>query len=280
MWTVSREEGKTYITIDTPVETRYTVVDRPADLSRLKAVMMDMDGSSTDTESVVLESIREMMAYATGNPDFRFKTEDYPNIIGDSTTNHVRYLVGEYGLDGNGLDELISVYYDSYHKLLYEVRDGHREAGLEELIKPMPYLREFLLGLKGRGLKVGLVTSSLYEEMEIVMRHVFETLGMGVDFTDFYDGVISAEAAGEPFLKPHPNLYVLMQGMLDVGPEEAFVIEDSTAGIAAGRIAGHAVVAVPHRDTRSHDFSLANLGVAYGGLREIEEKILVKHGAL
>ncbi|MBN1417216.1 MAG: HAD family phosphatase [Planctomycetes bacterium] len=267
-WRFDSEGGRSYVTVHTPVETRYAIADVPARFPDLEAVMMDMDGSSTDTEKLVLEAMRRMMASALGEPSFAFAREDYPHIIGDSTTNHVRYLVARYGLAAAALDEAIEAYYAEYHRTLRDIRDGR--IG-DRLIEPMPGLPEFLSTCKRRGIRVGLVTSSLREEVDIIMPEVFGRMGIAERFERFYDGVIAADEVGEAFLKPHPNLYVRMaeEKLRIRNRRRAFVIEDSTAGIIAGRIAGFAVVAVPHPGTRDHDVTLANLGLAEGGLPEI-----------
>lgn len=269
MWKTYWEGDRHYLFIDTPVETRYRLEDPDLEEDHIEAVMMDMDGSSTDTEKLVLEAMRGMMGEALDDPGFQFAREDFPNIIGDSTTNHVTWLISKYRLDLNRRSEYIENYYAKYHELLRQIRDGEMR---DRLIEPMPFLKEFLTGLKERGIKVGLVTSSLRLEVDIVMPEVFRAMDMDPDYAAFYDGVMTADDAGEPFLKPHPNLYVLMREALGVPREQTFVIEDSTAGIAAGRVAGVSVQAVPHHHTKDHSFDLANLGLAQGGLKEVWER--------
>ncbi len=266
MWKTYYENSRQYLLIDTPVETRYLIEEPHLDRAHIEAVMMDMDGSSTDTEKLVLEAMRRMMGEALKNPDFAFAREDYPHIIGDSTTNHVTWLINKYGLDLRDRDYHINNYYAKYHETLRNIRD---RVITDRLIEPMPYLREFLLGAKERGIKLGLVTSSLKLEVDIVMPEVFRGMGLDPDYESFYDGVIAADQVGESFLKPHPNLYVIMRENLGAAKDRSLVIEDSTAGIAAGRISGVSVYAVPHHHTRDHSFDLANLGFAKDGLREV-----------
>ncbi len=272
-WKITSEQEKQYVTVYTPVETRYLISDAPSSFQTLEAVMMDMDGSSTDTEKLVLEAMRQMMGEVLSNPNFQFAREDFPHIIGDSTTNHVRYLVKTYNLDPAGLDQYIETYYRRYHQTLYDIRDGKIT---DTLIEPMPGLKEFLTALRQREVKIGLVTSSLKKEADIVMPEVFKGMGMDPDYESFYDGIIAADEVGEAFLKPHPNLYIRMaEEKLNVrSKKNCFVVEDSTAGIIAARLAGFAVAAVPHPGTRDHSFELANLGVMRRGLPEILERNL------
>lgn len=268
MWKIVHESGRRYLFIDTPVETHYLIPEPATRLDAIEAVMMDMDGSSTDTEKLVLEAMRRMMADSLGRDDFAFAPGDFAHIVGDSTTNHVTWLVRKYGLDPARRDDYIALYYKYYHQTLSDIRDGKRDEGL---IEPMPHLGEFLTWARARGLKIGIVTSSIEWELDIVMTEVFKRLGWSTPFKEFYDATIGADAVGEPFLKPHPNLYVLMAEKLGVAPGRAVVVEDSTAGILAGRVAGFSVAAVPHHHTEGHSFDMADLGVMEGGLAEVRE---------
>lgn len=269
-WTYIEADGETWVEIGTPVRTRYALTEGPRAFSNLRAVLMDMDGSSTDTEKLVLESMRRAVAGELGRADFSFAAADFPNIIGDSTTNHMRYLSRTYGFPAEHIDRVMADYYRFYHKLLEDIAAGRVQ---DRLIEPMPDLRRFLETAKRQGLRIALVTSSLGKEVELVMPVVFAGMGMdGADYRDYYDAVMFADHVGEPFLKPHPNLYTLAMERVGVAPHECFVVEDSTAGILAGRLAGCSVVAVPHPHTKEHDFRNANLGVAANGLADILER--------
>lgn len=73
-----------------------------APLKGLKAVVMDMDGTTTTTEELCTYSLEVMVRKITGllSPAQWVgldHTKDYPNIIGNSTTKHVEYLIKKYG---------------------------------------------------------------------------------------------------------------------------------------------------------------------------------------
>lgn len=70
-------------------------------LSRLTAAVMDMDGTTTTTETLCLHSLETMVRRITGRPSKDDwpgldPDKDYPNVIGNSTTRHVEYLVRTY----------------------------------------------------------------------------------------------------------------------------------------------------------------------------------------
>ena len=106
------------------------------------------------------------------------------------------------------------------------------------------------------GIKIGLVTSGLYEKAWPEILSAFKTLGMG-DPKDFYDAIISAGfplrkgsvgTLGELSPKPHPWLY---SETSIVGLGEAFAdrsrvvgIEDSGAGACSVRLAGYSTIGI------------------------------------
>lgn len=67
----------------------------------LEAAVMDMDGTTTTTEALCIESLATMVSCMTGaekaGAQYALRPEqDYPHIIGNSTTRHVEYLVTRY----------------------------------------------------------------------------------------------------------------------------------------------------------------------------------------
>jgi len=72
-----------------------------APLGHLTAAVMDMDGTTTTTEELCIHSLEYMLRAMSGK--FTHEewsgldhTADYPNIIGNSTTKHVEYLITKY----------------------------------------------------------------------------------------------------------------------------------------------------------------------------------------
>ena len=116
--------------------------------------------------------------------------------------------------------------------------------------------KDFLLELKSMGVKLGLVTSGLYEKAYPEILSTFNTLGLGKP-DDFYDSIITAGfplrkgscgTLGELSPKPHPWLYagVARVGLgLDFSDRHSIVgIEDSGAGITSIRLAGFAAIGI------------------------------------
>ncbi|MFA7692835.1 MAG: hypothetical protein WCX86_08050 [Candidatus Hydrogenedentales bacterium] len=70
----------------------------------MEAAVMDMDGTTTTTEALCIESLATMVSCMCGKGkagafSILSPERDYPHIIGNSTTLHVKYLVTTYGGD-------------------------------------------------------------------------------------------------------------------------------------------------------------------------------------
>lgn len=70
-------------------------------LDSIAAVLMDMDGTTTTTEELCIHSLEFMIRRMSNRLDKSVwggldHNEDYPHIIGNSTTKHVEYLIRKY----------------------------------------------------------------------------------------------------------------------------------------------------------------------------------------
>lgn len=68
----------------------------------LKAAVMDMDGTTTTTEPLCINALETMVGRISGHMDDAGWSgldpeQDYPHIIGNSSTRHVEYLLQAYG---------------------------------------------------------------------------------------------------------------------------------------------------------------------------------------
>ncbi len=99
--------GEEFALIPNPdyIHPRYEVVPLAPKLAAsagpLVAVVMDMDGTTTTTEELCIHSLEFMVRKISGRMTPAAwvgldHTLDYPNIIGNSTTKHVEYLITKY----------------------------------------------------------------------------------------------------------------------------------------------------------------------------------------
>ncbi len=225
-----------------PVKTEYP----------LNAVLMDLDGTTVRSEDFWIWIIQMSTASMLGNPKFELEDADLPFVSGHSVSEHLQYCIDKY-CPGESLEKARNFYFEHTHREMEEIMAGR---GKEGAFTPTEGVKDFLLELKDMGVKIGLVTSGLYEKAWPEILSAFRTLGMG-DPKDFYDAIISAGfplrkgsvgTLGELSPKPHPWLY---SETSIVGLGEAFAdrnrvvgIEDSGAGACSVRLAGYTTIGI------------------------------------
>ena len=79
----------------------YPLAPRTAYVPEIRAVLMDMDGTTTTTEPLCLHSLEHMVRLLTGREDRAAwpgldPESDLPHVVGNSTTRHVEHLLDAY----------------------------------------------------------------------------------------------------------------------------------------------------------------------------------------
>ena len=111
---------------------------------------------------------------------------------------------------------------------------------LNEFESKMPYIyvpgfQEFVTGLRKRGVKTAVVTSSNLEKMQSVYRAHPELKG-------YFDAILMAEDFTES--KPSPQCYLLAAKKLGMDIRDCAVFEDSINGLKAAQAAGMFTIGV------------------------------------
>ncbi len=219
----------------------------PVELKKpVKAVLMDLDGTSVRSESFWIWIIERTTASLLGDDGFRLSKDDEPHVSGHSVSEHLSYCLRTYCPQAT-LEDARKFYFEHTRREMAEILAGR---GREGAFTPSPGLRPFLEELKARGIKVGLVTSGLYEKAWPEILDAFRVLDMG-DPNDFYDASITAGfivgqgkpgTLGELSPKPHPWLYAetatVGLGLPFAERHHVVGIEDSGAGVCSIRLAG------------------------------------------
>jgi beta-phosphoglucomutase len=216
----------------------------------VKAVLMDLDGTTIRSEGFWIWIIEKTTQSLLDDASFRLEEGDPPFVSGHSVSEHLQYCIAKYN-PGASLEDARKYYFQHTHFEMNEIMEGR---GKPNAFTPSPGIKVFLLKLKEMGIKIGLVTSGLYEKAWPEILDGFKTLGLG-DPKNFYDCIITAGfplrrgevgTLGELSPKPHPWLYaeVARVGLgLNFADRNSIVgIEDSGAGICAIRLAGYPTI--------------------------------------
>jgi beta-phosphoglucomutase-like phosphatase (HAD superfamily) len=216
----------------------------------VQAVLMDLDGTSVRSEEFWVWIIQLSTASLLGNPKFELEEADLPHVSGHSVSEHLQYCIRKYCPEKT-VEAARQFYFEHTHREMQAIVDGN---GRRDAFVPVPGLKDFLLNLKQRHIKIGLVTSGLYEKAWPEILSAFKTLKMG-NPAEFYDAMISAGfplrkgevgTLGELSPKPHPWLYA-ETARVGLGIEfkdrhSVVGIEDSGAGVISIRLAGFTTI--------------------------------------
>lgn len=185
---------------------------------QIAAVVFDMDGVLTDTETI-WDGVRRGLAEADGVPWPPGATEA---MLGMSTPEWARYLaevVGVHGSPAQVAERTISTMAARYREHLPTLPGA--VAAVRRMAKRWP---------------VGLASSS--------PRRLIDTVLTELGLAAVFSATVSTEevAAG----KPAPDGYLRVCELLRIDPTQAVAIEDSSNGLRSAAAAGMRVIAVPH----------------------------------
>lgn len=225
----------------------------------LKAVLMDLDGTSVKSEDFWIWIIEKTVKSLLNDESFKFTEEDLPFVSGHSVSEHLQYCIRKYAPFAT-LEKAREFYFAHTHYEMNEIMEGR---GIDGAFTPTKGLKDFLLKLKKHNVKIGLVTSGLYEKAWPEILSAFKTLDMG-DPAKFYDASISAGfplrkgsvgTLGELSPKPHPWLYAETGTVgLNIGFNDrnhVVGIEDSGAGVCSIRLAGYTTIGISGGNIKS-----------------------------
>ncbi|PJG58383.1 hexitol phosphatase HxpB [Aeromonas cavernicola] len=185
----------------------------------LTAVIFDMDGVLIDSEPFWQRAQMAVFA-ALGQP---LSQADCESTIGVRIDQLVAHWYRQRPWHGPTPAEVVQQILDQVVALI--LSEGQAKAGVLET----------LALIEGRGLKIGLATSSPFAMVEAVLGK----LGIRERFL----AVHSAEV--ERFGKPHPDVYIHAAEKLGVLPVECLAIEDSFTGLLAAKAASMQALIVP-----------------------------------
>ena len=207
----------------------------------IKAVLFDMDGLMVDTESLSTEAFINS-AKAQG---YNMNKEETLKVLGFTKANIYQFWIDYF--QGTNVDgkKLVDDHYEYIENVLYTV-------GPEK----MPYVEELLKYLRENNYKIAVASSS---DTADIKNNLEKT-----KLEKYIDEIASGAEVENG--KPAPDVFLLAAERLDVDPKDCLILEDSKAGIKAGKASGAMVFMVPDMYTvdkeceDTADRILTNLG--------------------
>lgn len=124
--------------IFSPLELYPLAKKQKSPVKTISAFVMDMDGTTTTTETLCLYSLDRTIALMSGKkndcPRILDKKLDYPHIIGNSTTKHVEFLIDKYQ-SGFKREKIISAFLFAAMWTIKFGKDSTRKKEVEQNLK-------------------------------------------------------------------------------------------------------------------------------------------------
>ena len=208
---------------------------------KIKAVLFDMDGLMIDTESLSTEAFINS-AKAQG---YNMTKEETLKVLGFTKANIYQFWIDYF--QGTNVDgkKLVDDHYEYIENVLYTV-------GPEK----MPYVEELLKYLRENNYKIAVASSS---DTADIKNNLEKT-----KLEKYIDEIASGAEVENG--KPAPDVFLLAAKRLGVDAKDCLILEDSKAGIKAGKASGAMVFMVPDMFTvdkeceDTADRILTNLG--------------------
>ncbi len=208
------------------------------DVTKIEAVLFDMDGTLVDTEPVGPETMRSFLDKNNvvmdkndwGLFDKVWRRDGTKITFEEFVTN----ILKKYS-NIVEIDKCISDFYHDYENNIL-------------LAKPLMGTHEALLYLKSK-YKLALVTASTASQAKLILKNN--------NWEHLFDVVISHD----DFIKskPDPESFLATANKLTTSPEKCAVVEDSRNGSLAGKNAGMVVVGVRAGNEYEQDLSIADV---------------------
>lgn len=183
-------------------------MDREANMSKLKAVLFDFDGTLMNTNELIIQSWQHVFKKIRGHEADRAVIK---STFGEILWDTMRKFFPE-----EDPDEMVAIY-----------REYQRNIN-EEPILMFDGMEELVAELRSRGVLMGIVTSRLWSS-SLQGKYKF-------DVAHLFDALVSA--ADTNIHKPNPEPCLICLDKLGVSPEEAILIGDTKFDIECARNAG------------------------------------------
>ena len=215
-------------------------------MRKYSTVIFDLDGTILENEDVYGKAFAAVFNKHKIPP----LDSEYPHTPGIGMEANWKALKEKY-------DELRDV---SVVQLVHETQGEYHDRMRDVVIRPGFF--EFHQALIDEGVVVALATSNDWWLVEDELDDL--------DLHRYFETITTGEEVYER--KPAPDIFILTARKIHAEPEECIVVEDSPAGVKAGKEAGMKVVVIRNSHNDKDDFSNADLVVE--GFYDLNPQVL------
>ncbi len=188
----------------------------------IKGIVMDMDGTTTTTEELCLHSLEYMVRRISGRYDKNVwhgldHEKDFPNVIGNSTTKHIEYLIKTY--QDTIIPEYVFKSFIRTAKWTLQVGDDKsRKEEVESDLKAFGFYSEFCERI------LPVISDAIYDDSQEIseVNSFYDDFSARTDFAEFKNIVRAAITIY--YQRYHYILRLINENMIE-GRKEEFVVD-------------------------------------------------------
>jgi len=224
-------------------------------IDECKAIILDMDGVIVDSEPIHGESFALFLD--------KLKvpyTEDFiSDLVGHSIDSNIQTINQVY-LHNNPIDLLEGI----------RIRDAlYLSLITSRQLKPLEGIEDLLLLCKKKGIKLGLASSSVREQIDAILNNLSQNNKQNINFQTIFDATVGGDEVTRK--KPAPDIYHKVIKILAIDRENCIAIEDSGAGISSAKANDIACIALKNQYLKENDSNTADLVI--NSIHEVVEMI-------
>lgn len=197
----------------------------------IKALIFDLDGTLINSEPLHYRAWKAALL-DNGVPEFTF--ENFLCYVGTSNEK----VAGDF-IESDGIKKSITqLVREKQAKYMKFIPSLELCAGVNQVLTRYRDKME-----------LAVASSSHQHEIKAILEE------KGLD--GFFSQVVGGDMVEKK--KPDPEIYLMVQSLLHVSPDECVAFEDSASGLNAAKNAGMYGIAIPNEFTGNHDFTRADL---------------------
>lgn len=213
-------------------------------MSKLQALLFDVDGTLADTERDG-HRVAFNRAFADANLDWEWSEEMYGKLLAvTGGKERIRYYLDNFNTEFERPAEL-----DAFIAGLHASKTKHYVQMLSEAMIPLrPGVKRLIQEAREAGMRLAVATTTTPENVSALLENA-----MAPDAMSWFEVIAAGDIV--PAKKPAPDIYTWAMEQMNLKPEECIAFEDSQNGIRSSRGADLTTIVAVNGYTKDEDFN-------------------------